>query len=732
VPESNENNNTASDTVTVLGADLSINKTDGQPSYVAGSVVTYTVTVTNVSGVTANGATVSDARPANISTWAWACTSETGGATGCTPAASSATDFTDTVNLPVGGTIVYTVTSNVLAGATGNLVNTATVSVPAGFSDPVPGNNTSTDSDTPTTLQADLAITKDDGQTGYTGGGTVTYTVTVSNLSGVDITGAVVSDPKPANISTWAWACTSQTGNATGCSAAGSSASDFTDTVNLPVGGTIVYTVTANVVANPTGNLMNTATVTPPTGFADSNPANNTATDTDVLALVDLAITKDDNQVTYSGGNVLTYTVTVTNLSGVTATGATVSDPKPANISTWAWACTTQGGGASGCDPAPSSSADFTDVVDLPVGGTIVYTVTANAVASPTGNLINTASVTPPPGTSDSNSSNNTSTDQDIFGQAADLTLKKASNPTTTSVGSNVTFTLTVTNIGPDAASGVTVTDQLPAGFTYVSSSPSKGTYDNNTHVWTIGDMAVNETATLTMIVTVNASGPYTNLAEISASSLIDPDSTPNNNDPNEDDLDEVTINIGTNPRPTPKPKPGSNTNLLIPNTGFQPGVVTDMSKVPHEAYLAEGDVTLEIPSLGVNISIVGVPKRNGTWNVAWLEDQAGWLQGSAFPSWNGNSVLTSHVYLSSGLPGPFVNLNKLKYGDKIIVHAYGQKYTFAVQTNNVVEPTDRSMMKHEEKPWLTLVTCKDYDPKTNTYLNRILVRALLVSVAWE
>ena len=98
------------------------------------------------------------------------------------------------------------------------------------------------------------------------------------------------------------------------------------------------------------------------------------------------------------------------------------------------------------------------------------------------------------------------------------------------------------------------------------------------------------------------------------------------------------------------------------------------MSKVPHEAYLAEDDLMLEIPSQGVNISIVGVPKRNGTWNVAWLENPAGWLEGSAFPSWNGNSVLTSHVYLSDGLPGPFVNLNKLKFGDKIIVHAYGQK----------------------------------------------------------
>ena len=157
MPESNENNNTALDTVAVQGADLSINKTDGQTSYLPGSVVVYTVTVTNLSGVTANAATVSDAKPANISTWAWACASQTGNATGCDAAADSASDFTDTVNLPVGGTIVYTVTANTLASATTDLVNTATVSVPAGFADPNPNNNASTDTDGPTTQQADLS-----------------------------------------------------------------------------------------------------------------------------------------------------------------------------------------------------------------------------------------------------------------------------------------------------------------------------------------------------------------------------------------------------------------------------------------------------------------------------------------------------------------------------------------------------------------------------------------------
>jgi LPXTG-site transpeptidase (sortase) family protein len=639
------------------------------------------------------------------------------------------------VNLPVGGTIVYTVTANTQASATTDLVNTATVAVPTGFSDPDPANNTSTDTDIPTPLSADLSITKDDGQTGYLAGGTLTYTVTVTNLTGADVTGALVSDAKPANISSWAWACTSQTGNAAGCTAAAASASNFTDTVTLPVGGTITYTVTATVAGNATGNLVNTASVEPPSGIGDTDLSNNSSTDTDVLSEVDLAVTKDDGQVTFAGSSVVTYTVTVTNRSGITATGATISDPRPANISTWAWTCT-MSGGASGCDPAADSANDFTDTVNLPVNGTIVYTVTANVAAGPTGNLVNTVTVDPPNGFSDSDNTNNSSTDTDTpF--AADLSLTKTSSAASASAGDNVTFTLTLKNIGPDTAYGVEVTDEVPSGFTYLSFTASKGSYDNVTGVWTVGDMAVNATETLKITAQVNASGNYTNVAEITQSlvdpagtiPLPDPDSTPDNGDPDEDDFGESKITIKADPGPEPKPNPGP---FLIPVTGFQPGVVTDMSRVPHEAYLAAGDIRLELPSLGVNISIVGVPKRNGTWNVAWLEDQAGWLEGSAFPSWNGNSVLTSHVYLSNGLPGPFVNLNKLKFGDRIIVHAYGQKYTFKVQTNMVVSSTDKSMMKHEEKPWLTLVTCKDYDPRTNTYLNRVLVRALLVSVDWE
>jgi LPXTG-site transpeptidase (sortase) family protein len=166
-----------------------------------------------------------------------------------------------------------------------------------------------------------------------------------------------------------------------------------------------------------------------------------------------------------------------------------------------------------------------------------------------------------------------------------------------------------------------------------------------------------------------------------------------------------------------------------LPETGFAPNKVTDLRNLPREEYIQTGGISIEVPSLTIDIPIVGVPLRNGDWNVTWLGQEAGWLEGSAFPSWKGNSVITSHVYLSNGLPGPFVNLIKLKYGEKVIIHAYGQKFTFEVRSNEVVEPRDTSAFRHEEKPWLTLITCREYDEKTNTYRKRVVVRAVLVSV---
>ena len=105
----------------------------------------------------------------------------------------------------------------------------------------------------------------------------------------------------------------------------------------------------------------------------------------------------------------------------------------------------------------------------------------------------------------------------------ADLAVSKSVNNSTAVVGSNVTFTITASNIGPDPASSVVVNDALPSGFTLVSATPSSGTSWSAPN-WTIGNLAVGGTATLTIVATVKNGGYYANTATISgASTQMDP-----------------------------------------------------------------------------------------------------------------------------------------------------------------------------------------------------------------
>ena len=106
--------------------------------------------------------------------------------------------------------------------------NTATVTAPAGVTDPTPGNNSATDSDT-LGASADLAITKTDGVTTATAGGSVTYTITASNAGPSNATGATVADTFPASL-TCTWTCVGAGGGT--CTASGSG--NINDTVNLP------------------------------------------------------------------------------------------------------------------------------------------------------------------------------------------------------------------------------------------------------------------------------------------------------------------------------------------------------------------------------------------------------------------------------------------------------------------------------------------------------------------
>ena len=126
--------------------------------------------------------------------------------------------------------------------------------------------------------------------------------------------------------------------------------------------------------------------------------------------------------------------------------------------------------------------------------------------------------------------------------QSADLSLTKTVNNPTPGVNEEITYTIIVTNAGPNNATGVQISDTLPTGVTFTGATTASGNYQSGTGLWTIGDLAVGSSATLALRGRVDPLGNRTNTAQVFAVEQPDPDSTPNNNVATEDDQASVTI----------------------------------------------------------------------------------------------------------------------------------------------------------------------------------------------
>ena len=158
--------------------------------------------------------------------------------------------------------MTVTVTGTIDPAATGDLTNTATVTVPggAGFTDPDPTSNAATDIDTLGSQLVDLAITKDDGQTSYVPGTPISYTVTVTNAGPSTATDVSLSDDLPDAITNPTVTCVA-TGTAN-CGSRSTVRSPIGSVgASLPPGSTLTITIAGTIAPDATGDLVNTATV---------------------------------------------------------------------------------------------------------------------------------------------------------------------------------------------------------------------------------------------------------------------------------------------------------------------------------------------------------------------------------------------------------------------------------------------------------------------------------------
>jgi uncharacterized repeat protein (TIGR01451 family) len=236
-------------------------------------------------------------------------------------------------------------------------------------------------------------------------------------------------------------------------------------------------------------------------------------------------------------GDQVSYTVTVTNVGASIATGVTLSDNLPLE-SIFSVSAVASKGTASvfGNEiTANIGSLDVNESATLVVSGRLVG-------SGSTSSLIKASSAE-----TDFNPDNDSVVQR--FNVApgaipsADLELSLTSNKSTANIDDIVTLRLTLRNKGIGAATSIKVKQVLASGLTFVSSNIQQGTYDSVSGIWDAGNIGKGSEAFIDITTKVTSGGSLFNTAEIIAVAENDPDSTPNNNNPNEDDQSSVLVN---------------------------------------------------------------------------------------------------------------------------------------------------------------------------------------------
>ena len=514
--------------VTPQAADLSLTKTVDDATPDVGDTVTFIVTVANSGPDDATGVEVVDALPAGLRYVG----DDAGGDY------DPATGLWSPGTLAIGATSSLTVTAEV--AASGTITNGAQVAaVDQADPDSVPGNDVLTEDDQDEVAltvapAADLRVAKGVDDPNPNVGDTVTFTVTLTNDGPDDATGVELTDTPSAGLTvTTATAATGTYDGTTG----------VWSVPTLAAGASTTLTITTTVDA--TGPQRNAAEVTAVDQFdPDSTPGNGVAGEDDQAAaalnaqVADLSLTKSVDDATPNVGDVVTFTVTVANDGPDAATGVAVTDVLPAGLA-FAGAGTTQGSyaAASGVWTVGTVPAGVTATLELRA------TVTTGSAVTNTAQVAASDQFDPDSVPADDAGPDDLDTAV-VTPQLADLELTKDVDDPTPGLGDTVTFTLSLTNRGPDTATTVTVTDLLPPGTTYVAATPSVGTYTPATGAWSLASLASGATATLALATTVDVTGDLTNTAEVTAVDQADPDSVPGNGDGSEDDQDSATATV--------------------------------------------------------------------------------------------------------------------------------------------------------------------------------------------
>lgn len=520
-PVSTNNSETEDTAYVTPDAELAITNADAPDPVAPGGTITYTQVVTNNGPDTPSLTTVSQTLPASVG---FVSINNTGGFTCATPAvgASGAINCTH-ASFGNGATSTFTLVVTVLASS-GTVGNTVTVSSP--LQDPIaPNNSASVMTTILAVATADLAITKATTADNVAAGASLAYTITLTNNGPDAATNVVVTDVLAAEL--LFRAITAPAGFSCTTPAVGANGTITCTAASMASGATASFTLVVQTTANAVGPINNTATAASSTNDGNSGNNNGVAAPVAVggAGTADLSITKTTPTTTAGSGDTITYTITISNAGPNAANDVIVTDTLPSTLlfqsitPAASFTCATPAAGSSGtiiCTGGPLAS-----------GANAVFTLVVTIAQNATGSVTNSGAVAS--SDADPNAGNSSSTSPGVIVATADLSIMKSTAATSAPTGSTVSYTITVTNNGPDTATSVVVSDDLPPGLQFVSATPTQGSCTTgDPFTCTVGTLANGASATITLQALVTAtSGTVANSATVTAAT---DDNNPGNN----------------------------------------------------------------------------------------------------------------------------------------------------------------------------------------------------------
>ena len=225
----------------------------------------------------------------------------------------------------------------------------------------------------------------------------------------------------------------------------------------------------------------------------------------------------------------------------------------------------------------------------------------------------------------------------------ADLAVAAAVSSSAPNVGDTVTFTVTVNDLGPDPATGVELSDALPAGLAFVSAIPSHGSYSSSSGVWTVGTVTTTTAETLQLQAQVVSPDGQTNTATIAHSDQFDP-VTANN-----------SASVTTTPTAPPPPGPGpikvsANGRYLVDEHG-NPFLMTGESPQATIGQLTEADA-----------AVFFAKRKSQGFNIVWINLLCNWYTGcnADGTTWDGVQPFTTPGDLSTPNEAYFAHVDRV------------------------------------------------------------------------